>query len=153
VILANGANAANVFWQVAGSATIGQSSEFQGSILARSSISLLNGSTLADRALAIRAATYSATFSQAMNPSTINASTFTLMQDLALVSGTVTYAGTVASFSPLSVLVSGAQYTARITTGAENLAGHPLDHEYSWSFIAGSGGNPMPPAVTLAVPK
>jgi uncharacterized protein (TIGR03437 family) len=53
VILAGGANAANIFWQVGSSATIGTTSVFQGNILAAASISMLTGSTLAGRALAM----------------------------------------------------------------------------------------------------
>jgi uncharacterized protein (TIGR03437 family) len=52
VILAGGANAANIFWQVGTSATIGTTSAFQGNILAAVSISMLTGSTLTGRALA-----------------------------------------------------------------------------------------------------
>jgi uncharacterized protein (TIGR03437 family) len=52
VILAGGANAANIFWQVGSSATIGTTSVFQGNILAAESISMLTGSALAGRALA-----------------------------------------------------------------------------------------------------
>jgi type VI secretion system secreted protein VgrG len=53
VILAGGANAANIFWQVGTSATIGTTSAFQGNILAAISISMLTGSTLSGRALAM----------------------------------------------------------------------------------------------------
>jgi uncharacterized protein (TIGR03437 family) len=52
VILGGGANAANIFWQVGTSATIGTTSVFQGNILAAISISMLTGSTLTGRALA-----------------------------------------------------------------------------------------------------
>jgi hypothetical protein len=52
VILTNGAQAGNVFWQVGSSATIGTTSTVQGTILAADSISLLTGSTLDGRALA-----------------------------------------------------------------------------------------------------
>lgn len=52
VILSGGANAANIFWQVGTSATIGTTSVFQGNILAATSISMLTGSTLTGRALA-----------------------------------------------------------------------------------------------------
>jgi len=47
-------------------------------------------------------ANITATFSEKMNPSTINATTFTLMQGTTPVSGAVTYVGTVATFSPAS---------------------------------------------------
>ena len=53
VILAGGASAANIFWQVGSSATIGTTSIFQGNILASVSISMLTGSRLTGRALAM----------------------------------------------------------------------------------------------------
>jgi hypothetical protein len=52
VVLINGANAANVFWQIGSSATLGTSSTFAGDILALSSISLGTGTVLNGRALA-----------------------------------------------------------------------------------------------------
>jgi hypothetical protein len=57
VILAGGANPANIFWQVGSSATIGTSSAFDGNILASASISLATGATLNGRALALTAVT------------------------------------------------------------------------------------------------
>jgi hypothetical protein len=53
VILSGGAQAANIFWQVEGSATLGTNSVFEGTILADQSITLLNGATLDGRALAL----------------------------------------------------------------------------------------------------
>jgi hypothetical protein len=52
VILTNGAQACNVFWQVGSSATLGTNSAFTGSILALTSISVDTGDTIAGRALA-----------------------------------------------------------------------------------------------------
>src|ERR1700685_4367771 len=52
VILTNGAQACNVFWQVGSSATLGTNSAFTGSILALTSISVNTGDTIAGRALA-----------------------------------------------------------------------------------------------------
>lgn len=52
VILINGANAANVFWQVGSSATLGTTTVFKGTILANVSITLATGATLDGRALA-----------------------------------------------------------------------------------------------------
>ncbi len=52
VILINGASAANVFWQVGASATIGTGSTFQGNILALTSITITTGATTLGRALA-----------------------------------------------------------------------------------------------------
>jgi hypothetical protein len=52
VILTNGAQACNVFWQVGSSATLGTGSAFSGSILALTSISVQTGDTITGRALA-----------------------------------------------------------------------------------------------------
>ena len=56
VILAGGAQAANVFWQVGDSATIGDYFEMKGNILALNSITMDTGSLLEGRALARNAA-------------------------------------------------------------------------------------------------
>jgi hypothetical protein len=52
VVLIGGAQAANVFWQVGTSATIGTSSGMKGTIMADQSISIKTGATLQGRALA-----------------------------------------------------------------------------------------------------
>ena len=52
VILSGGARAANVFWQVGSSATLGGSSVFKGTILAAQSITIAAGAALEGRALA-----------------------------------------------------------------------------------------------------
>jgi len=52
VVLANGAKACNVFWQVGSSATLGTNSVFKGNILALTSITITTGVNLQGRALA-----------------------------------------------------------------------------------------------------
>jgi hypothetical protein len=56
VALINGANAANIFWQVGSSATLGVGSIFNGTILAEASITVNSGATLNGRALALTGA-------------------------------------------------------------------------------------------------
>lgn len=56
VILAGGAKAENIFWQVGTSATLGTTSVMKGTIMAAQSISLANGASLEGRALASSAA-------------------------------------------------------------------------------------------------
>ncbi len=76
----------------------------------------------------------SATFSQAMNASTLNATTFTLQRGTVAVPGVVSYAGTTATFSPSSNLAPGTTFTATITTGATSSAGSPVASNHPWSF-------------------
>jgi hypothetical protein len=75
-----------------------------------------------------------AVFSEAMNPLTITTSSYTLMLGTTPVAGTVTYAGTTATFTPTGGLLSGNTYTATITTVAKNPAGTPLANNYVWNF-------------------
>ena len=78
-----------------------------------------------------------ATFSQPMNPATINTTTFTLTgPGTTPVAGTVTYvvSSYVATFTPTNPLALDTLYTATITTGAQDLAGDPLANDYVWTF-------------------
>jgi hypothetical protein len=77
------------------------------------------------------------TFSEAMDPLTINSSTFTLKQGATAVPGTVSYSGTTATFTPTNVLAAGTTYTATITTGAKSLTGNSLAANAVWSFTTG----------------
>jgi len=56
IVLTNGAQADNVFWQVGTSATLGADTSFDGSILADQSITLNAGASMSGRALALNAA-------------------------------------------------------------------------------------------------
>ena len=74
------------------------------------------------------------TFSEEMNPLTINASTFTLMKGTTAVSGIVAYTGTTATFTPSVPLSEGIVYMATISTGAKDLAGNALATNTVFSF-------------------
>lgn len=52
IVLTNGAQACNIFWQVGSSATLGTGTSFKGNILALTSISVTTGVTIEGRALA-----------------------------------------------------------------------------------------------------
>ena len=189
VILSGGAKAANIFWQVGSSATLGTGSVFKGNILALASITVTTGAAVEGRLLArtgavtldsnivglgipadttrptvsstdpANAATgvainkkIAATFSEAMDPSTINTTTFTLKQGTTPVAGTVTYVGTTATFTPASNLAANTTYTATITTGAKDLAGNALASAFGWSFTTGVAPDTTAPTVTLTDP-
>jgi hypothetical protein len=98
-----------------------------------------------------------ATFSEAMNPATINDNTFkvTRISDNTAVSGTVTPSGSNAVFRPLSNLVDNTTYRVTITTGAKDPAGNALAANYLWSFTTGAGSAALDntaPTVTLTNP-
>jgi uncharacterized repeat protein (TIGR02543 family) len=87
----------------------------------------------------------SSNFSVPMDPLTITTSTFTLMDGVTPVSGTVNYSNTTATFTPGSALISGKTYTATITAGAKNVPGTPLASVYVWTFST------IPQTFTLAI--
>jgi Ice-binding-like/Bacterial Ig-like domain len=92
--------------------------------------------------------TASATFSEPMEASTINATTFTLTgPGTTAVTGAVTYAGTTATFTPAAALATGTLYTATITTGATDPTGNALVANYVWMFTTAGA-----PSVTSTVP-
>lgn len=78
-----------------------------------------------------------ATFSEAMDESTISTATFTISDGAASVPGTVTYTGSTATFDPTDDFQPGVEYTATITAGAENPFGIPLASDFVWTFETG----------------
>ena len=93
-----------------------------------------------------------ATFSKTMDASTITTATFTLMQGTSFVSGTISYVGTTAIYTPASSLTANTTYTATITTGAKDLSGNALANNYVWNFTTGAAAVVTPPTVTLTDP-
>jgi len=79
-----------------------------------------------------------ATFNESLNPSSVNATSFTLTETVSTdaVAGTVSYNdnGKVATFNPDSNLATGVNYTATLTTGVEDLAGNALTTPVTWTF-------------------
>ncbi|MBA0884623.1 ice-binding family protein [Flavobacterium undicola] len=78
-----------------------------------------------------------ATFNEAMNPATIDQSSFTLTVAGVPVSGVVTLSGAIATFTPNSLLAPSTVYVARIKTSAKDLAGNALQADYVWTFTTG----------------
>ena len=89
----------------------------------------------------------SATFSEVMDNTTITTLTFTLMNGVTPVGGSISIIGSTAYFTPSALLLSGATYTATITTGAKNLAGTPLASDYIWTFSTGAHAGPIAPTL------
>jgi hypothetical protein len=87
-----------------------------------------------------------ATFSEVLDPTTINTTTFTLSNGL---TGTVTYdeSRKTAYFYSYS-LSTGTTYTATITIGVKDLAGNNMALNYVWSFTTLTTTS-IPPVVPI----
>jgi len=90
-----------------------------------------------------------AVFSEAMDPFTINANTFTLKLGSTPVQGIVSFDGdNTATFTPSALLAQNSTYTATITAGAACLGGNALSQNFSWSFTTGAAQSTSPTVVS-----
>jgi hypothetical protein len=87
--------------------------------------------------------TLSATFSEVMNPTTINNLSFILEQGANNITGLVSYSGTTASFNPTDDLLPNTTYKATIKTLAKNLSGVGLVNDYVWTFTTTGPSGPL----------
>ena len=80
--------------------------------------------------------TVTATFSEAISPSSLTAATFKLAAGLTPVAGTLSLSasGTTATFTPASRLDGNTVFTATVTSGVKDAAGNALASSTSWSF-------------------
>jgi hypothetical protein len=99
-----------------------------------------------------------ATFSEAMDPNTISASTVTLTKQGSThpIAAAVSYDGPTkkAKLDPSAELEAGATYTATVKGGAmgvKDLAGNPLGADKTWSF--GTAALPLSPPVDITAPE
>ncbi len=92
-----------------------------------------------------------ATFSEDILATSVDATTFTLSNSSgSSISGTVTFNGSTnaATFTPASTLEALSTYTATLNTGITDVSGNALASNYSWSFTtAGNGGDKLNPTV------
>lgn len=94
----------------------------------------------------------SVTFSEAMNSTTINSTSFTLTQGSTAIAGSVAYSGMKATFTPSASLTANTLYNATVTTGVKDVAGNALAATYTWSFTTASGADVTPPTVLSVMP-
>lgn len=100
-----------------------------------------------------------ATFSKPMDSATVVAAgTFTVAVagvGGAAVPGTVSYAGSTATFTPTANLAASTQFTATITNAAKDLSGNALVAgavPNPWSFTTGTATDTTAPTITLTSP-
>ncbi|MDX6554379.1 MAG: hypothetical protein QOD86_574, partial [Miltoncostaeaceae bacterium] len=93
-----------------------------------------------------------ATFSEAMSPATLSASTFTLAPTAGgpAVSATITPSSgnTVFTLDPGADLAFATSYTATVTTGATDAAGNPIVAPQTWSFTTAPAPDTTAPTLT-----
>ena len=92
-----------------------------------------------------------ATFSEPMDPASINATTFFLMQGATLVPGTVSYTGVSAVLAPSANLAPATRYTVTVkggAGGARDLSGNPLTSDFVWSWTTRATPDTTAPTVT-----
>jgi hypothetical protein len=96
-----------------------------------------------------------ATFSTAMDPATINSTTFTLTGPGATpVDGLVAYSAisNTLTFTPAANFAPSTTFTATITTGVQNLAGTSLASNYVWTFTTGTAPVIGSPELVMTAP-
>lgn len=82
----------------------------------------------------------SAVFSEALDPTSVNLSSFTLTSNggATSVSGKVGYADKLVTYDPTNNLAASTLYTATLTTAVADFAGNPLATNYVWTFTTGT---------------
>lgn len=80
-------------------------------------------------------------FSTAMDPATINSSTILVKQGTTDIPGTVTYAGTTATFTPTNSFLALTTYTVTVTTGAKTMVGKPFAANSVSTFTTGGSSS------------
>jgi len=94
-----------------------------------------------------------ATFSEEMNSSTLTSASFTVTgPGSSPVSGTVTYVGRTAVFTPAQNFTALTTYTATITTGAMDLAGNNVSANVPWTFTTGANADVNGPSLISTNP-
>ena len=96
--------------------------------------------------------TVSATFSAAMDGTTLTPTTFTVSQGATAVAGTVATVGSTATFTPAANLAASTTFNATIKAGVKDASGNALAADYTWSFTTGTTTGTAPPTVTLTDP-
>lgn len=91
-------------------------------------------------------------FSERMDKSTITTSTVIIKQGSTVVDGTVSFAGTAATFTPAGDYAANTVYTVTVTTGVKDLAGNALASGLNFSFTTGVAADAVLPMVHLTDP-
>lgn len=104
--------------------------------------------------------TVSADFSTIMDATTINSTSFVVMQGVTAVSGAVSYLGSTATFTPATLFLQNTVYSATIKKEVTDIAGNSMTKDTTWNFATGMvispvvvATDPMDGAVNVAIDK
>jgi len=92
------------------------------------------------------------TFSEEIDISTINASSFKIKQGSSDISGVVSYSIATATFNPTNLFLENLVYTSTISKTVTDLAGNSLVDNISWSFTAVSNPDTQAPTILTTSP-
>ncbi len=92
-------------------------------------------------------------FSETIDISTLNSSTFYLETGGQKIAATIGYVGLTASLTPSETLAKNTTYTVHVTTNIKDLSGNPLSAGTSWSFTTvNTEIDPLPGVPTISSP-
>jgi len=100
-------------------------------------------------------AVVSASFDEALDPSTIDASTFSLTDESGSVEGLVSYIDSSRTilFEPFAHLAETNNHTATVKAGVKDLCGNARVSDYSWSFQTAAISDIIPPEIVSVDPE
>jgi hypothetical protein len=94
----------------------------------------------------------STTFSEALDPASVNAQSLALYKGSTAVAATLKVSGSIVTLDPLATLASNTQYTVKISNALRDLSNNYLTSNFSWSFTTGAGSDTSAPGVTGSSP-
>jgi hypothetical protein len=92
-----------------------------------------------------------ATFSEAMDASTLTTTSFSVKQAGTTVPGSLVYAGLSAVFTPTAALTASTLYNMTVSTGARDVAGNAMAANYVWSWTTAATPDTTAPTVTATI--
>lgn len=92
------------------------------------------------------------TFSEPMDAASITAFTIAVREGTTSVAGAVTYANSIATFTPTSALLANKPYSIVVTTGAKDMAGNAIAANFTSTFTTGAAPDVIIPTVSSTDP-
>lgn len=97
-------------------------------------------------------ATVKITFNKVMNPSTIDATNFTLFHGVDKVAGSISYADSTATFTPANDLLASENFVVTLSENVEDTDGNKLKENFTFNFKSGLAPDVTAPVVISTDP-